>query len=237
MIFSTLSVVKQFNPGPMKTLLNPISGLFAIFTILTAAGCKQETKKVTPAEEPQRAEINYDSLHTVLAANNVQNGGANIFLEITDPDALFHSSDPSFIQKGNPNLQYIGLSSAGRPGDNRSTNQDTTAKDFMSNVYVGKTVVWILKPKRRDGYKFHFQEVDFGEGKNPDNGNVPCNAFSVKRGKPETTGQNQGAIVTQVIDDPELENCRQSYTLIFGIENGSGQKRWFTLDPWVIIRR
>jgi hypothetical protein len=219
----------------MRTMFKPSVVSFIVIFILIASGCKQEKSGNLSADDKMQV-INYDSLHAELATSNLQNGGANIFLEIINPDALFNSNDPSYIQKGNPNLAYIKMISNGRSGDSRSTNQDTTAKDFISNVYVGKTVAWILKPKSRDKYKFHFQEVDFGEGTNPDNGNEPCNAFTIKRGKPETGGQNQGAIITQVIDNPELEHCEQSYTLIFAIENKDGQKRWFTLDPWVLIR-
>lgn len=216
-------------------MIKPSLVSIAIVLVLITLGCKQE-KNGNLKSEDQMPEVNYDSLHSALADSNLKNGGANIFLEITNPDALFNSNAPSYIQAGNPNLQYISMQSAGKPGDDKSTDQDTTAKDFRSNIYLGKTVAWILKPKSRDQYKFHFQEIDFGEGKNPGNGNQSCNAFTVKRDKPKTEGPNKGAIVTQVDNDPSLEDCVQNYTLIFGVENNTGETRWFTLDPWVIIR-
>ncbi|MEJ2163016.1 MAG: hypothetical protein P8X60_06780 [Robiginitalea sp.] len=221
----------------MNTQIKIIFRALILFAVIMAVGCKQEAKKPPTEAEPEIIqEINYDSLHAAVEAKVLANGGATIFLEIINPDSLFKSNDPSFIQTGNPNLRFIAMKSTGKPGDDRSTDQDTTAKDFESNVYVGKTVAWILRPKSRDQYKFHFQEVDFGQGNISPNGTEPCNGFTIKRGKPETHGENQGAIITQVINNSELENCRQRYTLIFSLENQSGEKRWFTLDPWVLIK-
>ncbi len=221
----------------MKTHLPKFFQLVFLLAFLFNIGCKDKKPQETESsDEPLEQEINYDSLNTDMANLNLEQGGANIFLEIKNPDALFKSNDPSIIQAGNPNLAYIGMNSQGKPGDERGTKPDTTAKEFASKVYLDKTVVWILKPKRRDGYKMDFQEVDFGEGKNPDNGNQPCNAFVPMRESVKTTGSNRGAIVAKVKKDSTLKGCTQSYGIIFSIENQSGEKRYFALDPWMIVR-
>ncbi len=231
---------KLFTPSPLKTTkmkkqISTVFRLILISAIIAIVGCKRDSNG-KPAQESKTQEIDYEAELNKIEDSVLQADGAVIQLDIKDADALFNSDDPSYIEEGNPNLQYIGMTSRGRPGDGAETNDTTDAKKFISNVYVGKTTVWTIITPGHGDYIFAFQEVDPAEGElSTDKDTQPCDAFVLKRATPSMP-DNRRAITAMVKNDASLIDCKQPYTIIFSIENREGETRSFTLDPWIIVR-
>lgn len=224
----------------MKKQISTVFRLILISAIIAIVGCKRDgtrNQDGEPVQESKSQEIDYEAELNRIEDSVLQADGAVIQLDIKDADALFNSNDPSYIQEGNPNLEYIGMTSRGRPGDEAETNDTTDAKKFISNVYVGKTTVWTIITPGQGEYRFAFQEVDPAEGEiSTDKETQPCNAFVLKRATPSKP-DNRRAISAIVKNDTSLIDCKQPYSIIFSIENeNSGESRSFTLDPWMIVR-
>lgn len=212
----------------MKTDYKTIFRSLILFVLFIMAGCQG------------KSEASEEALN-IIARRVLENNGTVITLEIKDSDLLFKSNQSSIIGKDNPDLAYIGMTYKGNPQggpqQEGSTSGDINAKDFVSDVYVGKSVVWKISPPATSDYRLAFQEIDFDEGNYENNGNQ-CNAFNVRRALPDNSPAYLGAVPTEVINDETLVGCKQSYSIIFFIEHKrSRAKRYFVLDPWIFVNR
>ena len=223
----------------MKNRITTILGFVIVFALLATMGCKDNKKApVEPREEIQLVEDTPSEsvdLEVVMkeadsiGAAALNMNGAVIRLIVKDPKSLFDNPGSSNIEAGNPGLAYIAMESTGM-GKTKNTDDSTSAKDFISDVYKGNQVVWIVSiepqaPNRND-YNISVQQIEMGSD-DPQS----CKAFEESLHYPSS-----GILVrANVKDQAGVVGCLEQYAIWFELEKVDGSTRAFRLDPFILV--
>jgi hypothetical protein len=193
----------------MKKINHRYTGLFLFLALLLSMGCK--------VNQNQRSSLEEEA---------TRGGVALIDLQILDAEGLFNSNSSSTISSDqNPNLQYIAMESRGKAGINGTRSDNVSPKDFYTDVYPGKDVIWfgdIEKSAEKKKYKIKILQIELA--------NPNC-IFE----DPRIRG-NSGNVQARVKEDAE-DNCEARYTIWFELENKAGDTRAFSMDPFLRAKR
>ena len=158
----------------------------------------------------------------MLEEEALRGGVSLIDLVILDAEGLFNSNSSSNISSDqNPNLQFIALESRGKNGIKSTRSDNVSPKDFYTDVYPGKNVIWfgeIEKSGEKKKYKIKILQIELA---------YPNCIFE----NPRIRG-NRGIVQASVKENAE-DNCEARYTIWFELENEDGDTRGFSMDPFL----
>ena len=209
----------------MQNRITTILGILFVFALLIPMGCKEKPKQepITEQEEIMSEEVAEEQemdMEAQMAQYSDQAQGKLTLIKLKlNAEELFKSNESSNIEVGSPLLQWIEMESKSQ-GNISSSNDYPSVKEFESDVFQGKTVIWMVNPSSiTQGFKAKILQIEF----NPGNQVI----------KMINPGES-GLVIAQVMENAPLEQ-KEPYSIWFELENQNGDTRAFRLDPFILV--